>query len=85
MTPCTSARDRCSALAMAGTISQGNSTYGLVQTQDGLLHRVRPGNFIGQYDGRVVAVTPSEIQIEELVPDGIGGFYKRSAAIALNN
>lgn len=72
-------------LAMAGTISQGNSTYGLVQTQDGLLHKVKPGNYIGQYDGRVVAVTPSEIQIEELVPDGIGGFYKRSAAIALNN
>jgi type IV pilus assembly protein PilP len=72
-------------LAMAGTISQGNSAYGLVQTQDGLLHKVRPGNYIGQYDGRVVGVTPSEIQIEELVPDGIGGFYKRSAAIALNN
>ncbi len=72
-------------LSMAGTISQANNTYGLVQTQDGLLHKVRPGNYIGQYDGRVVAVTPSEIQIEELVPDGIGGFYKRSAAIALNN
>ncbi|MEQ1801037.1 MAG: pilus assembly protein PilP [Gammaproteobacteria bacterium] len=72
-------------LSMAGTISQSSSTYGLVQTQDGLLHKVKPGNYIGQYDGRVVAVTPSEIQIEELVPDGIGGFYKRSAAIALAN
>jgi type IV pilus assembly protein PilP len=73
------------SLSMAGTISQGNGTFGLVQTQDGLLHKVKPGNYIGQYDGRVVAVTPSEIQIEELVPDGIGGFYKRSAAIALAN
>jgi len=72
-------------LAMAGTLSQGNTTYGLVQTQDGLLHKVRPGNYIGQYDGRVVAVTPAEIKIEELVPDGIGGFYKRSAAIAVEN
>ncbi len=72
-------------LSMAGTISQASNTYGLVQTQDGLLHKVRPGNYIGQYDGRVVAVTPSEIQIEELVPDGIGGFYKRSAAIAIDN
>ncbi len=72
-------------LAMTGTISLGHGTYGLVQTQDGLLHRVLPGNYIGQYDGRVVAVTQSEIQIEELVPDGIGGFYKRSAAIALGN
>jgi type IV pilus assembly protein PilP len=72
-------------LAMAGTLSQGNNTYGLVQTQDGLLHKVRPGNYLGQYDGRVVAVTQAEIQIEELVPDGIGSFYKRSAAIALKN
>lgn len=71
-------------LEMAGTLSQGGSTYGLLQTQDGLLHKVRPGNYVGQYDGRVVAVTQAEIQIEELVPDGIGGFYKRSAAIALD-
>ena len=73
------------SLAMAGTLSQGNGTYGLVQTQDGLLHKVLPGNYIGQSDGRVVAVTQSEIKIEELVPDGSGGFYKRSAAIALEN
>ena len=72
-------------LAMAGTLSLGKNTYGLVQTQDGLLHKVISGNYIGQYDGRVVAVLPAEIQIEELVPDGIGGFYKRSAAIALGN
>lgn len=72
-------------LTMAGTLSQGSRTYGLVQTQDGLLHKVVPGNYIGQYDGRVVSVLPSEIQVEELVPDGIGGFYRRSAAIALGN
>jgi type IV pilus assembly protein PilP len=72
-------------LVMAGTLNQGNNNYGLVQTQDGLLHKVRPGNYIGQYDGRVVGVTPAEIQIEELVPDGIGSFYKRSATIALKN
>ena len=38
----------------------------------------------GHNDGRVVAVTPSEIQIQELVPDGTGTFYKRSATIALD-
>ncbi len=70
-------------LGMTGTISQGNTTLGLVQTRDGLLHKVQTGNYLGQYDGRVVAVTESEIRVEELVPDGIGGFYKRSAAIAL--
>ncbi|TFG87230.1 MAG: hypothetical protein E4H19_03020 [Chromatiales bacterium] len=72
-------------MGMVGTLSQGNRNYGLVQTQDGLIHKVQAGNYIGQYDGRVVAITPAEIQIEELVPDGIGSFYKRSAAIALEN
>lgn len=72
-------------LSMAGTLSQGSANYGLVQTRDGLLHKVLPGNYIGQYDGRVVAVSQAEIRVEELVPDGMGGFYTRSASIALGN
>jgi type IV pilus assembly protein PilP len=72
-------------MKMVGTLTKDNNKYGLLQTQDGLVHRVVPGNYVGQNDGRVVAVTDGEVQIEELVPDGIGGFYKRSAAIGLAN
>lgn len=72
-------------LKMVGTLERNNIRYGLIQTQDGLIHRVVPGNYVGQNDGRVVAVTEADIQVEELVPDGIGGFYKRSAAIALTD
>jgi type IV pilus assembly protein PilP len=70
-------------LKMVGTLQRDNVRYGLLQTQDGLVHRVVPGNFVGQNDGRVVEVTDGGVQVEELVPDGIGGFYKRSAAIGL--
>jgi len=70
-------------LKMVGTLQRNNVRYALLQTQDGLVHRVVPGNFVGQNDGRVVAVMDGEVQVEELVPDGIGGFYKRSAAIGL--
>jgi type IV pilus assembly protein PilP len=70
-------------LTMVGTLQRDSNRYGLLQTQDGLVHRVLPGNYVGQNDGRVTAVGDGEIQIEELVPDGIGGFYKRSAAIGL--
>ncbi|MBM4195849.1 MAG: pilus assembly protein PilP [Gammaproteobacteria bacterium] len=72
-------------LAMVGTLQRGGNRYGLLQTQDGLVHRVLSGNYVGQNDGRVVAVTEGEVQLEELVPDGIGGFYKRSAAIGLSD
>lgn len=71
-------------LSMVGTLEREGRTYGLVQTQDGLVHRVLPGNYVGQNDGRIVAVSDSDIEVEELVPDGIGGFFKRSAAIGLD-
>jgi type IV pilus assembly protein PilP len=72
-------------LAMVGTLEREGLTFGLLQTQDGMVHRVVPGNYIGQNDGRVVGIQPAEISIEELVPDGIGGFYKRSAGIGLSD
>lgn len=72
-------------LKMVGTLQRNNNRYALLQTQDGLVHRVVPGNYVGQNDGRVRAVTEGEVEVEELVPDGIGGFYKRSAAIGLTD
>ena len=72
-------------LRMVGTLRLKGRTYGLLQTQDGLVHRVLPGNYIGQNDGRIMAVNDGEIKVEELVPDGIGGFYKRLAAIGLTD
>jgi type IV pilus assembly protein PilP len=70
-------------MKMVGTLKRAGNLYGLVKTTDGMVHRVVSGNYVGQNDGRVTAVSDGEIRVEELVPDGIGGFYKRSAAIAL--
>jgi type IV pilus assembly protein PilP len=72
-------------LRMVGTLDREGRTFALLQSDDGLVHRVTPGNFVGQNDGRVVAVTEAEVKVEELVPDGMGGFYKRPAAIGLKN
>ena len=72
-------------LNMVGSVDQAGKTYGLVRTQDGLVHRVMAGNYVGQNDGRIIAISDSEVSIEELVPDGIGGFFKRSAAIGLSD
>jgi type IV pilus assembly protein PilP len=69
---------------MVGTLSSEGEDYGLVQTKDGLVHRVLPGNYIGQNDGRITAITDAEIEVEELVSNGIGNFFKRSAAIGLD-
>lgn len=72
-------------LRMVGSLQNSGETYALVQASDGLIHRVQPGNYVGENEGRITAITESEILITELVPDGLGGYLERPAAIALND
>lgn len=71
-------------MRMVGTLQLEGRNYGLVQGKDGLVHRVLPGNFIGQNDGRVTGITNTKISVIEIIPDGIGGYIERPAALALN-
>jgi len=72
-------------LSMVGTLKLGGSNYGLVQTKDGLIHRVLPGNHLGQNDGRITSVNDARIALVEIVPDGLGGYLERPAALALSD
>lgn len=71
-------------LRMVGTLRLGGNNYGLIQTKDGLVQRVLPGNYVGQNDGKIVEITPSKISLVEIVPDGVGGYMERPAALALS-
>jgi type IV pilus assembly protein PilP len=72
-------------LGMVGTLYIGDTMYGLVQTSDGLIHRVVPGNYLGQNDGRISNIDESEIELVEIISDGIGGYIERDAAISLSD
>jgi type IV pilus assembly protein PilP len=71
-------------LKMVGTLKLGGQMYGLVQTKDGLVHRVTLGEHMGQAEGRITEITPSKISLIEIVPDSLGGYMERPAALALN-
>jgi type IV pilus assembly protein PilP len=70
-------------LKMVGTFKVGGRFYGLVQSKDGLVHKVQPGNYIGQNDGKVTEITSSKISVVEIIPDGLGGYIERPASLAL--
>ncbi|MCG8369710.1 MAG: pilus assembly protein PilP [Proteobacteria bacterium] len=72
-------------LGMVGTLYIGENMYGLVQTADGLIHRVVPGNYMGENDGRITDISESEIVLVEIISDGIGGYIERDAAIGLSD
>jgi type IV pilus assembly protein PilP len=72
-------------MKMVGSIQMGGQLFGLVQTKDGIVHRVVVGNYIGQNDGKITGVTPSKIDVREIVPDGLGGYIERPTGLALND
>jgi type IV pilus assembly protein PilP len=61
-------------LRMVGTLRMNGRTYGLIQTQDGLVHRVLPGNRVGQSKGQITNVEEGKISLTEIVTDFMGGF-----------
>ena len=72
-------------LKMVGTFKVGNNFYGLVQSKDGLVHKVQPGNYLGQNDGKVTEITGGKINLVEIIPDGLGGYIERPASLALSD
>jgi type IV pilus assembly protein PilP len=71
-------------LRMVGTLRLGGQMFGLVETKDGLVHRVTTGNHMGQAEGKITDITPSKISLIEIVPDSLGAYMERPAALALN-
>jgi type IV pilus assembly protein PilP len=72
-------------LRMVGTLADRRASFGLVRGSNGLVHRVRVGEHMGQNYGRIVAISESEIQLVEIISDGLGGYLERPAAIALTD
>jgi type IV pilus assembly protein PilP len=72
-------------LKMVGTFKVGSNFYGLVQSKDGLVHKVQPGNYLGQNDGKVTEITGGKISLVEIIPDGLGGYIERPASLALSD
>ncbi|MDO5505581.1 MAG: pilus assembly protein PilP [Pseudoxanthomonas suwonensis] len=73
------------SLVMVGTLGAGSGVVGLVMAPDKVTYRVRRGAYMGQSDGRVVAVHEDRIELVELVPDGAGGWLERQASVALKD
>lgn len=72
-------------LRMVGTFKVGSNFYGLVQSKDGLVHKIQPGNYLGQNDGKVTEITGGKISLVEIIPDGLGGYIERPASLALTD
>jgi len=67
------------SLRVVGTMSLKNETWGVVQAPDKTIHRVNVGRYIGENDGKVIAVDVDEqkITLVEEVQSATGEWVQR--------
>ena len=72
------------SLNMKGSMrGKGNNTIALVQTPDGQVERVQVGSYVGVNQGRITKISPTQIDLVEIVPDGRDGYVERPRTLVL--
>jgi type IV pilus assembly protein PilP len=74
-----------SNLSMVGTLSQDDNTWALVEDSQGGVHRVQEGDYMGTSWGKIETITPTRIDLTEIVSDGSDGWLKRPRSIELQS
>ena len=72
------------SLSMVGTLEQDRTTWALITTKEGILHRVQVGNYLGKNNGQIIRIDEDAIQLTEIVSDGNGYWRERQASVALS-
>ena len=72
------------SLSLKGSMKgSAGQTVGLIQTPDGEIERVQRGNYMGMNQGRIIEITPTRIDLLEIVPDGRDGYIERPRSLVL--
>ncbi|OTG67562.1 pilus assembly protein PilP [Acinetobacter silvestris] len=71
-------------LTFKGSIKDGaGQIMALILTPDGEIERVQRGSYLGINQGRIVNITPTQIDLIEIVPDGRDGYIERPRSLIL--
>lgn len=73
-------------LVYRGRVTATNGKiYGLVQLPDGFVQQVEVGEYMGKSDGKILEITPTQINLEEIVPDARMGFVHKKTSLVTPN
>lgn len=71
------------SLKMVGTLQDPNENWGIIRDPDGVVHRVKVGNYLGRNIGKIVNIFEDQIELREIVKNNDGRWEERQASIAL--
>jgi type IV pilus assembly protein PilP len=67
---------------MVGTLSNTTGSFVLLRGTSGV-YRLKVGDYLGRNDGRVVAISESQVDVVEIVSDGEGAWLERPRTIPM--
>ncbi len=73
------------SIRMVGTLEQQGTVWGLVRTQEGVIFRVKVGNYMGQNHGQITRISEEGIELTEIIADQKRGYRERQASLALTD
>lgn len=73
------------SLKMVGTVFKDGQLWALVKVPEGAVHRVKPGNYIGQNHGKVTGVEETSMALLEIVENGFGGYKENPNTMKLSS
>lgn len=72
-------------LIMRGTLGTPDELWALIQTNTGDVYKVKKGNYIGLFHGKITQVSEQQVELIEIVPDGSGCWVERQNSLSLNS
>jgi len=73
------------SLVMVGTLQDDqDNLWGLVSSREGTVYRVKEGDYIGEYFGKIISITEQSIELEEMRPTDDGCWENAMAKLVLS-
>ena len=72
------------SLRMVGVLENPENLWGIVRDQDGTVHRVQVGNYLGTNFGKIINIQEDRIDIREIIKDTLGRCEERAVSLALS-
>ena len=71
------------SIKMVGTLQSVDNHWGIVIDPDGVVHRVKTGNYVGLNIGKITSIEEEQIEVREIIKDNSGRYGERKALLPL--
>ena len=72
------------ALRMVGLLENPEALWAIIRDQEGIVHRVQVGNYLGRNFGKIINIQEDRIDVREIIKDSTGRYEEREASLALS-